>query len=479
MKNDNKNGPAEVSNTHANSHGGVRADLHKKFEHADHSSHSVSFTEPQQDPPEMMRSLRESFHRAPPTLRRWATGLMVGAIVLVACIAAYRHIMVAQEAAAREAEIVAGPRVKTVKVTMSKGERTVNLVGEAKPFASVTLYAKVSGYLRDVKVDKGDRVKKGQVLASIDAPETNTSIEGLRADSKNKEMIAKRMEELRAKNLASAQEAEQAESDAAVAKSRFDTMAVQKGEQFLRAPFDGTVTARYADPGALVQSAMNSQTSSLPVLSIAQTEQLRVYIYVDQRDATFIIPGRPVKIHLTERPDVEIKAAVTRISGELDPQTRMLLTEIDVENKDGLLVAGSFVQVALSLATPALLEVPSEALVPGKETPTIPVVSEDNHLHFAEVKVAGTDGKFVQVASGLKEGQVIALNVGSTIAEGSKVRPVIAEAAPPKAAAEAAPPKAAAVPLPKSANEVTTAKATTETAAVQAEPANGEKAVAK
>ena len=133
--------------------------------------------------------------------------------------------------------------------------------------------------------------------------------------------------------------------------------------KLLRAPFDGTVTSRYADPGALVQNAENSQTSALPVVTVSQVDRLRVYVYVDQKDAAFIQIGGSAQVSSPERPDLDLTATITRMSGELDPKTKMLLTEIDIENKEGKLVPGSFVQVTLHLVIPEQLEVPAQALL--------------------------------------------------------------------------------------------------------------------
>ena len=130
-------------------------------------------------------------------------------------------------------------------------------------------------------VDKGDKVKKDQLLAVIESPEIDKQYMGALADQKNKKAIAGRMSQLRARDLVSPQEADQAESDYAVAQSKLDSLAVQKSYENLRAPYDGTVTARFADPGALVQNATNSQTSALPVVTVNTIDELRVYVYVD------------------------------------------------------------------------------------------------------------------------------------------------------------------------------------------------------
>jgi multidrug efflux pump subunit AcrA (membrane-fusion protein) len=135
------------------------------------------------------------------------------------------------------------------------------------------------------------------------------------------------------------------------------------GYKNLTAPFAGTVTARFADPGALVQNATSSQTSSQPVVTLSELGRVRIYIYVPQIDAAFVQNGYPVTLTSTDRPEWQLKASITRIAGELDPKTRMMLAEIDVANQKGDLIPGSYLQVSLQTPDQQTLAIPSEALV--------------------------------------------------------------------------------------------------------------------
>jgi len=358
-------------------------------------------------------------------IKKYAAGIVVVGAIAVAAITAWKQYQTMKERNTLEEEAKAGPHVEVVSVKKSDPDRNLTLVGEARPFASVTLYAKVSGYLKSLKVDKGDRVKKDQVLGVIESPEIDKNYQGALADSLNKTSIARRMKLLRARNLVSPQEDDQADSDAKVAKSKLDSLAVLKSYETLRAPFDGTVTSRYADPGALVQNAENSQTSALPVVTISQVDKLRVYIYVDQKDAAFIQIGSPAKVSVAERPDLDLSATVTRVSGELDPKTKMLLTEIDIDNKEGKLVPGSFVEVNLHLVVPEQLEVPAQALVVMQGKSYVVSVDTEDHIHYREVRVGDNDGQRVTILSGTEEHERVALNIGSQWPEGSHIRPVV------------------------------------------------------
>jgi len=374
--------------------------------------------------------IQQASSAAPPSLQKGGKFLLLGALGILLLISSFRWVEVKREAHSREAELRAGPLVRIASVTRSQAERTINVIGETKPYASVTLYAKVSGYLKEVRVDKGDVVKKGQILAIIESPETDKEYLAALADATNKKNIANRMKALLAKNLVSQQEAEQAISDADVTQARLDTQAIQKDYETLRAPFAGTVTSRYADAGALMQNAANSQTSSLPVVTVSQINELRIYVYLDQKDATFIKKGDAVVVSLPERPEFRRTGTVTRLSGELDTRTRMLLTEVDLENKNNDVVAGSFVQVSLKISTPRYLEIPVESLVLKQDKSLVPVLQKDNTVSFKEVRVFDNDGKKIQILSGLSEGDQVALNLGTSVPEGGRVRPIVPESKP-------------------------------------------------
>ena len=229
--------------------------------------------------------------------------------------------------------------------------------------------------------------------------------------------------------VVSAQDYDTAVASADVADATQRAAADERGYEVLRAPFDGTVTARYADPGALMQSATSAQTSALPVVTVSQVDRLRVYAYLDQRDATFIREGEEADITLAERPGAHFPGTVTRLSHQLDPKTRTMLVEVDLDDKDGRIIPGSFVRVTLKIPVPSLVQVPSAALVLRGTAPFVVVVGADNHIHFASVKLADDDGKTARVIDGLQGGERLALNLGEDVAEGGLVQPLAEEGA--------------------------------------------------
>ena len=199
-----------------------------------------------------------------------------------------------------------------------------------------------------IYVDKGDKVSKDQLLATVTNPEIDQQYAAALADLSNKKKILERDQKLVVKNFISQEEADLSQTSVTLAEATLRSITEQQQYKSLRAPFAGTVTARYADPGALIQNAINSQTSAQPVVTISQLDRLRIYVYAEQKDAAFLKVGYAVDITLTENPDVHIKASVTRIAGELDEHTRMMTVEIDVDNKDQKIIPGSYVQVHIT-----------------------------------------------------------------------------------------------------------------------------------
>ncbi|MCU1280321.1 MAG: efflux transporter, family, subunit [bacterium] len=354
---------------------------------------------------------------------------VIGVVGIIATLAGVVLIATSRRAAAdregkeRTDELAKGPRVRVAKAQLSPSVRKVELQGEARPYASVTLYAKVSGYLKDMRVDKGDKVKANQIVAVVQSPETDRQYEAAMADASYKRANARRASELAKPGVVSAAEAETQVGVAAVAEAQVATLAQQKSYEVLRAPFAGTVTARYADPGALVQAATGAQTGALPVVTISTPERLRVYVYVPQHDASFVKVGDPAVVTTPERADVQIQAVVARRADELDPRTRMMLVEVDLDNREGRVVAGSFVTVTLTVATPPEVMVPVEALVLRGPKASVFILDGDT-VHLRPVTVSDNDGSIVRLARGLRAGEPVALNLGENVGDGARVQPM-------------------------------------------------------
>ncbi len=318
-----------------------------------------------------------------------------------------------------------GPSVEIATARKVAGSNTVRLIGEVHAFQSAIVYAKVSGYMRSISVDKGDLVRANQIIGVIESPETDKQYQAAVADAHNKELIANRAATLVKKEMISQQDADQAAADAAVSKANLEQIGTLKAYEELRAPFNGTVTARYSDPGALIQSAAASQTSALPLVEVSEISRLRIYVYVDQAHASLVRIGDAVTISDQANPTLKVEAHVTRTSGAIDPKTRTLLVEIDVENPHNRILAGSFVQVELKVQTPRYVEVPSDALIVRGTQTFVAVVTPENTIKFTQVAVAEQTGETARLFSGLDEGERVARSIGERVPEGGKVQPVV------------------------------------------------------
>ncbi len=352
------------------------------------------------------------------------------AIVVVAAVGAFflftrqrAHVEAATEELTTQEQ--KGPSVEIATAHKVAGSDTLRLIAEARPFQTAIVYAKVGGYMRSIAVDKGDFVRENQVVAVIESPETDKQYQAAVADAHNKQLIADRAATLVKKEMISQQDADQAAADAAVSKANLEQVGVLKSYEQLQAPFSGTVTARYADPGALIQNAATSQTSALPVVEISETGRLRVYVYVDQAHAAFVHQGDAVTLVDQAHPGAKVEGRVTRTSGQIDAKTRTLLVEIDVDNPHNRILAGSFVQAELKVQTPQYIEIPSDALIVRGTQTVVAVVTPDNTVKFSQVAVAEQTGENTRLLEGLEEGDRVARNLGERVAEGAKVQPVV------------------------------------------------------
>lgn len=356
--------------------------------------------------------------------RRWL--YLAGALAVIAAgalvlwMAHGKRAAARREARAREREVRAGPRVPVVRVGRSAPSVELRLPGEVRPFAQVTLYAKVAGYVGALHVDVGDRVRAGETVAVVTSPETDRQYAQAVADARNKRDVARRYQALYRRKLVSTQDAEQFTATARIAEEEARLQRTLRGYQVLRALFYGVVVARYVDPGALVQDAAVSATGSQPVVQIAEDRTLRVFAYVDQRDAGRVRPGDRATVVFPQHG--EEPATLTRVAGALYTATRMLLIEIEMPNPG--VVAGGRVEVRLRVARPSLPLVPSQALVLRGRQPFVAVVGDDARVHFRKVELAADDGEQALLRSGVTVGERVAIALGDRVVEGAHVQPV-------------------------------------------------------
>jgi RND family efflux transporter MFP subunit len=287
----------------------------------------------------------------------------------------------------------------------------------------------MSGYLRSVRVDKGDRVRQNEVLGILEAPEVEQQAASTRAD-----LALKRVTEQRAQNLApsgavSQQELDQSRAQVSQLNAELARIEAMRGYSVIRSPFDGVITARYADPGALLQAATGSTQSALPLVDVADIERVRILVYLGQSEALFVREGDAVQIWNESKPDDKVSAKVTRFSRSLDPRTRTMLTEVELPNPKHVFYPGTFVRVRLVLATPPSLAMPADAVVFKDGISQVALV-QNGAVHFVPVEVDSPDGKTVRVVKGVERNATVILHPGDDVLEGVKVQPVLH--APPK-----------------------------------------------
>ena len=222
----------------------------------------------------------------------------------------------------RAALAEAGPTVAVAVSKKGPAVRKLTLLGEALPYKTATLYAKVSGYLTKIAVDKGDHVRAGQFIAEITSPELDHQLSSAVADLENKRRLAKRARDLADQHFYSEQAAEEAETNARLAEQQVAGVRAMTSYKVLSAPFTGVVTARYVDLGALVTNATSNQSSALPVVTISDPTRLRVTVYVDQSEAPNVHMGTPAEVVDAANSGRQGVGKVARVAGELNRDRR-------------------------------------------------------------------------------------------------------------------------------------------------------------
>jgi RND family efflux transporter MFP subunit len=359
------------------------------------------------------------------SLRFYLFGMV--AVVVAGLAVGYFHWSRGNDVAvAREARATAvdrGPRVEVVAAVQGPEKRTITLLADVRSMAVATLYAKVSGYLKTVAVDKGDRVQAGQIVAQIESPEIDQQYASALADLEHKKRNLERSRDLLSRGNTTQVATFQFETDVRMAEANVAGLATTKGYQVIRAPFAGRVTARFADPGALITNAQTNQASSLPVVTISDDSRLRVYAYVQQQDVPFVNIGNTAEVVDASNPERRMTATITRMTGELDARTRTMQVEVNIDNSEGFLVAGSFAYVTLHIPIKSFPQIPISGLI-TRGTDNFVAMIDNDKVRFKPVKIAATDGTVVSVTEGLATGEKVAINLPDEVTSGSRVRPV-------------------------------------------------------
>lgn len=333
---------------------------------------------------------------------RWSVWLIITVLVGGAAAVLTPYFMAQTErpapstASPAASVLVARPERKTLI-------RTITLPGDIRPYQEAAVYAKVSGYLKWISVDRGDRVKAGQAIGVLEIPEMEREYRRAEANMAMKEKIAGRLADIRKQNrdLIALEEVEQAWTDFEMAKAARDELTSKMDYATIRAPFEGVVTTRYVHPGTLIQAGTSAQTQSSPIVAVMDLNRLRITVAVPESEVAWITPATHVQITVDARPGESYGGTVTRFSQSLDPTTRTMLTEIAVGNPGRHLYPGMFAHVIFTLETRSdRLTVPRQAVQgTGKDLQVLMV--ESGRVKAVAIRKGYEDASIVEVTEGL------------------------------------------------------------------------------
>ena len=354
----------------------------------------------------------------------WIVAIVV-ALVATAGLVLARELWIGRQTSALEQENEAGPHVLVADVSQAPPTRDLKLPATIRGFDETDVYAKVPGYLKTIKVDKGDRIHKGQLLAVLTSPELDQQVANARANYNLALITDKRNQALLRAQVIPQQTADESHATMLQAKAILAQDVANQQYEIITAPFDGIVTARYIDPGHLVPANTTPGTPGAgAIISISRMAPLRVFTYVPQNIAPFIRNGDAATITAVGYPGQKFTGTITRHPDALSPDTRTMLVEVDLANENQALYPGMYAtaEFTVKMGTGAPM-VPDDALVFRDGKVYVPVV-RNNQLHLAEVTLGYDNGQMVEIISGINQADKVAVNVGQAARDGENVQPV-------------------------------------------------------
>ena len=359
--------------------------------------------------------------------------LLVVAIVVTAGIVPR---MRAKAALRMETYDLAVPTLSVIHPKRGAPQTEIILPGNMQAFIDSPIYARTSGYLKKWYVDIGARVKAGQLLAEIDTPEVDQQLEQARADLKTaranlslSEITAQRYEELKNTESVSKQDVDNAHGDyeakkAMVASAEYNVKRLEQLQSFekIYAPFDGVVTARNTDIGALIDSGASGGTAK-ELFHVASTKTLRVYVNVPQQYSQAAKPGLTADLTLAEFPGRRFKGELVRTADSIDLASRTLLVEVDVDNSTGTLLPGAYAEVHLKLPTEnTTFILPVSALIFRSAGLQVATVRDGDKVALQPITVGRDFGSEVEVVAGLAADDSVIVNPPDSLISGETVR---------------------------------------------------------
>jgi len=338
---------------------------------------------------------------------------------------------------ASETREMATPTVATVFPQPGPAETEIVLPGNLMAYTEASIYARTNGYVKAWYTDIGAKLKEGELMAEIEAPDVDAQLRQMvaslaqnRANLDIARLTFGRQKELLQTKVISQQEYDVARTtmdaqDAAVkaGEANVQDLQVQQGFQKITAPFAGVVTRRDTDVGALINAGRDATGASAQELfHVARTDILRVYIYVPQIYSPEVKLNAPAYLDLAEFPGVKFQGKISHIAGAIDPASRTLLTEVQVPNADGRLYPGAFANVHLILHfqnAPTVL--PGNTLLFRAQGTQVATVDRDGTVRLKNVVLGRDFGTSLEVVSGVTPHDRIIVNPSDSIADGAKV----------------------------------------------------------
>jgi RND family efflux transporter MFP subunit len=378
-----------------------------------------------QRPPEM-----------PPASPRTAL-IVVGVLVLVLLVAGALTLIghaSHERALASETERETIPTVAVVHPTAEKPDEELVLPGTLQAYAESPIYARTSGYLVRWYKDIGSRVKEGELLATIDTPEVDQELNQSKAARQQTvaqmdlaKISADRWENLRKTDSVSAQEADtqasgykQAQANLAASDANVKRLEQLEGFKRVYSPFSGVLTKRNVDPGALINAGAGATGREL--FDIARVDPLRVYASVPQAYMPYIKVGANTTVTLQEYPGQKFLGKIARTAESIDPNTRTLLTEVDVPNKDQKLLPGSFGEVHFAIGSNVnKVTVPVNAMLFRAQGAQVAVVGSDNKIQLRPINIGKDYGATLEVLGGVRVQDQIVINPSDSLEDGQQV----------------------------------------------------------
>jgi membrane fusion protein, multidrug efflux system len=334
------------------------------------------------------------------------------------------------------------PHVDVIHANRGPVERTITLPGDLVGYYQSTLYSKVTGYLKSISVDKGDAVKEGQVLAVIEVPELGQQVTRAQASLEIARLSYARLESVWRSDsrLVARQDVDIAYGKYQEAKANVAELLAMDSYTRITAPFDGFITERFVDPGALVhaggqqsatapmQGSARPGGASAPVVSIARLDKLRIYVYVPQGEVGYVHQGTPATVTVQGSVANHLSGTVVRFSHSLDLATRTMLTEVDLDNPKRILYPGMYANVTLVLQRhPDALRLPVTA-VGGEEGHEVLLI-KDGRIAEVPVTIGINEGRYLEIVSGLTRNDLVVSTYSSSLQAGEAVKSDLTSAA--------------------------------------------------